>query len=203
MPTASRAGLPPGGCLRHDDVMLVHTIGHSTRPFSELLALLQAAGVDLLADIRRFPRSRTNPQFNAEALEPALAPHGIRYRHLPALGGRRDGTAPTAPSHHTLWREKAFRAYADYAETPEFRAGFAALLALAREHQAAIMCAEAVWWRCHRRIVTDYLLAEDIEVRHILGPGKVEPARLTPGAKVEAGMVIYRDPEEPPRLPGL
>ena len=183
--------------------MLVHTIGHSTRPFSELLALLQAADVDLLADIRRFPRSRTNPQFNAEALEPALAGHGIAYRHLAALGGRRDGASAKVPSRHTLWREAAFRAYADYAETPDFHAGFEALLALAREHNVAIMCAEAVWWRCHRRIVTDYLLAVDVEVRHILGPGKVEPARLTPGAKVEAGRLIYRDPNEPPRLPGL
>ena len=183
--------------------MIVHTIGHSTRSFAELLALLQAAEIDLLADIRRFPRSRTNPQFNAEALEPALAPHGIAYRHMAALGGRRDGADPKTPSRHTLWREKAFRAYAAYAETPEFRAGFEALLALARDHRVAIMCAEAVWWRCHRRIVTDYLLAAGVEVRHILGPDKVDPAHLTPGAAVEAGTVSYRDPKEPPRLPGL
>ena len=164
---------------------------------------LPISRVDLLADIRRFPRSRTNPQFNAEALEPALAQHGIAYRHLAALGGRRDGARSKTPSPQTLWREKAFRAYADYAETADFQAGFEALLALGREHNVAIMCAEAVWWRCHRRIVTDYLLAAGVEVRHILGPGKVEPAQLTPGAKVEAGTLIYRDPNEPPRLPGL
>jgi uncharacterized protein (DUF488 family) len=183
--------------------MLVHTIGHSTRPFSELVTLLQDAHVDVLADIRRFPRSRTNPQFNVEALGPGLAEHGIAYHHLAALGGRRDGSGANAPSPHTLWREKAFRAYAGYVETRDFHAGFEALLALVREHDVAIMCAEAVWWRCHRRIVTDYLLAAGIEVRHILGPGKVEPARLTPGAAVEERMVIYRDPSEPPRLPGI
>jgi len=184
--------------------MLVHSIGHSTRPFSELLALLQAADVDLLADIRRFPRSRTNPQFNAEALEPALAGHGIAYRHLAALGGRRDGASAKVPSRHTLWREAAFRAYADYAEGAEFRAGFAELQELARRHNVAIMCAEAVWWRCHRRIIADYLIAAGSEVRHILDRGKVEPAKLTEGATPAGeGRLRYRDPAEPPRLPGL
>lgn len=184
--------------------MIVHTIGHSTRPLPELVALLRAAGVDFLADIRRFPRSRTNPQFNAETLGPALAEQGIGYRHLPSLGGRRGGAGTRAASPNTLWREAAFRAYADYAGTAKFRDGFSALLALAAEHEVAIMCAEAVWWRCHRRIVTDYLLARGIEVRHILGPDKIEPARLTEGAVAAPdGTVIYRSSNEPPRLPGL
>ncbi|HVM78582.1 MAG TPA: DUF488 domain-containing protein [Stellaceae bacterium] len=184
--------------------MIVHTIGHSTRPLAELVSLLEGAGVDFLADIRRFPRSRTNPQFNAENLGSALEAHGIGYRHLPALGGRR-GAAPSGePSPNTLWREAAFRAYADYAATPEFRAGLAELLALAGEHSVAIMCAEAVWWRCHRRIVADYLIARGVEVRHILGADKVEPARLTEGAVAEpGGTLLYRNPKEPPRLPGL
>ena len=184
--------------------MIVYAVGHSTRPSEELVALLRASGVDLLADIRRFPRSRTNPQFNEDALAPALEAHGIAYRHLAALGGRRNGASPTAPSPNTLWREKAFRAYADYAGTPEFRAGFEALLDLAGRHTVAIMCAEAVWWRCHRRIVTDYLIARGIEVRHIMGPGKVEPAELTPGAEIaEDRTLIYRKAGEPPRLPGI
>ena len=184
--------------------MIVHTIGHSTRTTGELIELLREGGADLIADVRRFPRSRTNPQFNAETLGPALQKEGIDYRHLPALGGRRSAAGAKAPSHNTLWRQAAFRAYSDYAETDEFRAGFDELLGLAREHKVAIMCAEAVWWRCHRRIVADYLLARGVEVRHILAPGKVEPAKLTPGAVVEAeGRVAYRDPQEGPLLPGI
>ncbi|HXP77784.1 MAG TPA: DUF488 domain-containing protein [Stellaceae bacterium] len=186
--------------------MIVHTIGHSTRTTGELVELLREGAVDLVADVRRFPRSRTNPQFNAEALGPTLQKDGIGYRHLPALGGRRSAAGDKVPSRNTLWREAAFRAYSDYAETDEFRVGFEALLDLAGEHKVAIMCAEAAWWRCHRRIVADYLMARGVEVRHILGPGKIEPAKLTPGAVVEAegkGKVAYRDPQQGPRLPGI
>jgi uncharacterized protein (DUF488 family) len=183
--------------------MLVHTIGHSRRTAAELLALLRESRIDCLADVRRFPRSRTNPQFNAESLAPFLEACAIGYRHLPALGGRRGG--PTAvPSQNTLWREAPFRAYADYAEGPEFHRGFAQLLDLARRHHVAIMCAEAVWWRCHRRIVADYLIASGAEVRHILDAGKVEPARLTEGAALLGeGRISYRNPADPPRLPGF
>jgi uncharacterized protein (DUF488 family) len=183
--------------------MIVHTVGHSTRTTGELVELVRQGGVELVADVRRFPRSRTNPQFNAEALGPALQKESIGYRHLAALGGRRSAAGTKAPSRNTLWREVAFRAYSDYAETDEFRTGFEALLALARERSVAIMCAEAVWWRCHRRIIADYLLVRGVEVRHILGPGKIQPAALTPGATVEEGRVVYRDPDEGPRLPGI
>ncbi len=184
--------------------MIVHTIGHSTRTTGELIALLREAGVDMVADVRRFPRSRTNPQFNVEALGPALLREGIGYRHLAALGGRRSAAGAKTPSRNTLWREAAFRAYSDYAETREFRAALEALAELSGEHSVVIMCAEAVWWRCHRRIVADYLIARGVEVRHILAPGKIEPAKLTPGAVVEKdGTVAYRDPQEGPRLPGL
>lgn len=183
--------------------MIVYTIGHSTRSCEELVALLRESGVEMLVDVRRFPRSRANPQFNDHALGPALAAHGIAYRHAAALGGRRGGTAG-GPSANTLWREAAFRAYADYAATPPFRAALDALIDLARGRALAIMCAEAVWWRCHRRIVADYLLARRVAVRHILGPGKIEPASLTPGAVVgEDGALIYRKADEPPRLPGV
>lgn len=175
--------------------MTVFTIGHSTRSIDDFLALLQSAQIDAVVDVRRFPLSRRYPQFNAEALSATLAGVGILYRHMPALGGRRGKRPDGVSSPHTLWREEAFRNYADYAETPEFRAAFDALLRLARERRAAIMCAEAVWWRCHRRIIADYLMAAGIAVEHILGAGKVEPARLTPGAEIRPdGTVLYGEP---------
>jgi uncharacterized protein (DUF488 family) len=172
----------------------VFTIGHSTRPIADFIALLAGAGVDCVVDVRRFPGSRRQPQYNGEALARSLAAAGIGYEHVPALGGRRGLRAGGEPSPHTLWREPGFRNYADYAETPEFRAAFAALLDLARRRRVAIMCAEAVWWRCHRRIIADYLLAAGIEVAHILD-GKIEPARLTPEAVIRPdGSLLYRAP---------
>lgn len=158
----------------------VFTIGHSKRSVGELVALLGEAGADLVADVRAFPRSRANPQFNGPALQADLAAAGIDYRYLPALGGRRHGRKAESPN--MLWRNESFRAYADYAGTAEFRAGLAELCALADEHRCAVMCAEALWWRCHRRIIADYLLAAGREVVHIMGPGNLTPAALTPGA---------------------
>ena len=170
----------------------VFTIGHSTRSIEEFMALLRGAGVECVADVRRFPVSRRHPQFNGAALAAALAEAGIAYRHFPALGGRRG--AGEGPSPHTLWREPGFRNYAGYAETPAFRDAFAALLKLAEERRTAVMCAEAVWWRCHRRIIADYLIAAGNEVRHILD-GKIEPAVLTPDATVRPdGTILYRAP---------
>jgi uncharacterized protein (DUF488 family) len=170
----------------------IFTIGHSTRSVAELVALLRQAGIALLVDVRSFPRSRTNPQFNIENLAPALAAEGIAYRHLLALGGLRGRRKDIGPSPNTLWLVGTFRNYADYAMTEAFRAGLAELQALARERRTAIMCAEAVWWRCHRRIVADYLLVRGIPVAHILGPGKIAPATLTPGAQPQAdGTVLY------------
>ena len=131
--------------------------------------------------MRAIARSRTNPQFNAEALRASLAAAGIDYLHLPALGGRR-GRSGSGPSPNALWRNAAFRNYADYAAGDEFRSGLAELKAIAVRDCCAIMCAEAVWWRCHRRIIADYLLAEGIAVAHIMGPGRIDPATLTPGA---------------------
>ena len=168
----------------HDVGGVVFTIGHSTRTLAEFVALLGEFGVTLLVDVRSIPRSRTNPQFNADTLPDALAPEGIGYRHLRALGGRRHHPKGAADSLNTYWRIAAFRNYADYAETDEFRAGLDALLGLAVEDRCAIMCAEAVWWRCHRRIISDYLLAAGTRVEHIMGAGNVGPATLTPGAVV-------------------
>jgi len=175
----------------------VFTIGHSTRSVAELVELLGEAAADLLADVRAFPRSRTNPQFNGPELERALAPAGITYRYLPALGGRRH--AGQGPSPNMLWKNESFRAYADYAGSREFRAGLEQLCALAGEHRCAVMCAEAVWWRCHRRIIADYLLAAGFEVVHIMGSGKLTPAALTPGARrAAAGGLVYPAPAPGP-----
>ena len=169
--------------------MPIFTIGHSNRTIGAFVALLKGAGVDLLADVRSYPVSRYSPQFNKAALEESLVGEGIAYRHLPALGGRRP--VSKQPSPNGLWREGGFRNYADYAMTSAFQAGFDTLLTLGRECTVAIMCAEADWHNCHRRIVTDYLLAAGVEVRHILDKG-IESARLTPGARPERdGHVIY------------
>jgi uncharacterized protein (DUF488 family) len=164
----------------------VFTIGHSTRTLAEFVDLLRQVDVTLLVDVRSIPRSRTTPQFNEDALPAPLADAGIAYRHLSALGGRRHREKNAAPSHNGYWRVTAFRNYADYAESEAFGTGLATLRELASAERCAIMCAEAVWWRCHRRIIADYLLSGGVRVEHILGPGQVVPATLTPGAKVLA-----------------
>ena len=176
--------------------MEVYTIGHSTRSQDELIGLLKESGIACLVDVRSYPRSRTNPQFNAEVLGPALAGEGIGYRHMKALGGRRGAQDLGRPSPNGLWRQEAFRNYADYALTPAFGAGLGALRALAGEARTAVMCAEALWWQCHRRIVTDCLLAAGDQVLHILGPGKIEPAALTPGAAPQADGTVHYPPEQ-------
>jgi len=138
------------------------------------------------------PRSRANPQFNAEALPAPLTAAGIGYVHLKALGGLRHRPKGAPPSPNALWHNDSFRSYADYAMTPAFRAGLDHLCALTATHRPAIMCAEAVWWRCHRRIIADYLLAQGVAVTHIMGPGKLDPARLTQGAQPQPdGTIRY------------
>jgi uncharacterized protein (DUF488 family) len=177
---------------RSKKIPTIFTIGHSTRPIGEFLILLQQVSVKLLVDVRSIPRSRTNPQFNAEALPETLGSAGISYRHLPALGGLRHRKKGTSPSLNTYWHVAAFRNYADYAATDTFRTGLNELQALARDNCCAIMCAEAVWWRCHRRIIADYLLAQGVPVMHIMGFNKIDPAKLTPGARVlPDGTLVY------------
>ena len=171
--------------------MRLYTIGHSTRPADELIALLKDSGVDLLADVRSVPLSRHNPQFNADVLAGALAEAGIEYRHLKALGGRRGAQKLGQPSPNAGWRVAGFRNYADYALAPAFRDGLQTLLDLANDHTCAVMCAEAHWSRCHRRIITDHLLAAGHEVDHILGLGETGPARLTPHAQVQPDRSVH------------
>lgn len=168
---------------------VVHTIGHSTRSVDELLGMLRANDVDRLVDIRSFPSSRRLPQWNREALEAELPPD-IPYTWLPALGGRRHTPAGVA-SPNGFWRVKAFRDYADYMATEPFAEGLAELEALAERCRPAIMCSEAVPWRCHRRLVTDALLVDGVQVFDILSETSVRPAALTPAARVVDGHLEY------------
>jgi uncharacterized protein (DUF488 family) len=168
--------------------MTVWTIGHGTRPADELVHLLTAHGIRLLADVRTVPRSRRNPQFNRETLPATLAGAGIRYAHLPGLGGLR---RPRADSMNTAWRNAAFRGYADYMATPEFAAALDGLLGLAASAPTAIMCAETVPWRCHRSLIADALLVRGVEVRHLGAGAAIDSHRLTPFARVEHGRVTY------------
>ena len=160
------------------------TIGHSTRSLDELIELLKSAEIGLLADIRTVPRSRTNPQFNKDTLPGALAAADISYQHMAALGGLRPKSRTVAPDVNAFWTNESFHNYADYALSEEFHAGLGRLIEAGSRERCAIMCSEAVWWRCHRRIVADYLIARQIEVFHIMGHGRLEAAKLTLGAVI-------------------
>jgi uncharacterized protein (DUF488 family) len=164
------------------------TIGHSTRSWPEFLELLRANEIELLADIRRFPGSRKYPHFGAEALRAALEENGISYEHLEELGGRRK---PQPDSPNDVWRNDSFRGYADYMETSEFGAGISRLLTMARARRTAIMCSEAVWWRCHRSLVADYLKARDVEVIHIMSERHNEVHPYTSAARLVDGKLSY------------
>jgi uncharacterized protein (DUF488 family) len=164
------------------------TIGHSTRPIGEFIALLCAHGVAELIDVRTVPRSRHNPQFNRDSLPASLAEAGIDYVHKPDLGGLR---RPRKDSRNTGWRNSGFRGFADYMETPEFATALASLITCAEETHAAIMCAEAVPWRCHRSLIADALTVRGIPVGHIMNERPAELHRLTAFARVEAGNVSY------------
>jgi uncharacterized protein (DUF488 family) len=167
----------------------VFTIGHSTRSIEELLDLLREHGVQVLADVRRYPMSRRHPQFSRDSLAASLEEAGIHYMHEPDLGGRR---APRPGSPHTAWRVEAFRGYADHMETPAFAAALERLMERAGREVVAILCAEAVPWRCHRRLISDALVARGVEVLHILAPGRADPHELDPNARVlPGGQLLY------------
>jgi len=173
------------------------TIGHSTRTIEEFVGLLNESEVRLVVDVRTIPRSRTNPQYNRDTLLDSLAGFQIGYEHIAELGGLR-AKNNVAPQVNGFWQNKSFHNYADYALGEAFHQGLARLLEIGGERRCAIMCAEAVWWRCHRRIIADYLLAQGKEVFHIMGPGHVEPAKMTPGAAVRPDhAVLYPAVEAP------
>ena len=169
--------------------MRIWTIGHSTRTIDDFISLLKSNGIKLLIDVRSLPGSKRYPQFNKEALADSLGKAGIRYEHFPELGGRRK---PKADSPNTAWRNESFRGYADYMETEEFHEAVERLLDLATDAgPTAIMCAEAVWWRCHRSLISDYLKARGIEVMHILDANKTEAHPFTSAARIVGGTLSY------------
>lgn len=168
----------------------VWTVGHSSRTFEEFALTLEEPRIELVVDVRRFPGSRRLPQFASETLQAELEADGIAYHWIPALGGRR---RPDPDSPNTGWTHPGFRAYADHIETEEFAEGLTDLLMLSGGLRTAIMCAEALWWRCHRRLIADVLVSLDVGVVHLFAPGKSEEHRLRPPARLENGRLTYAE----------
>ena len=169
--------------------MKIWTVGHSTRSEEEFTRILKAHEIEVLVDVRTFPSSRRYPHFNRASLASALALQKIRYQHEPRLGGRR---TPRPDSHNTAWNNAQFRGYADHMETEDFKQGVEELLELSANARVAVMCAEAVWWRCHRSLIADYLKAEGHEVIHIVDEKKTEEHPYTSAARIVEGKLSYR-----------
>jgi uncharacterized protein (DUF488 family) len=168
------------------------TVGHGTRPIAGFVELLNAAEVRLIVDVRTVPRSRTNPQFDRGTLAASLAATDIEYRHIAELGGLRPRQQQIPVNTNAFWQNQSFHNYADYAMGHEFQSAFGELRKLGHDKRCAIMCAETLWWRCHRRIISDYLLAAGETVFHILGPGAIQEAQMTLAAKRQPdGILIY------------
>jgi uncharacterized protein (DUF488 family) len=169
--------------------MRIWTIGHSTRAIDDFISLLKENEINLFADVRAWPGAKRYPHFNKDALAESLSAHGIHYEHFPELGGKRKSKPD---SRNTAWRNASFRGYADYMETEQFQKGIERLLDIAAEAgRTAIMCAEAVWWRCHRALIADYLKADGIEIRHIIDANKTEPHPYTSAARIVNGELSY------------
>ena len=169
-----------------------YTIGHATRSVDEFVGLLQDSEISLVADVRTVPRSRNNPQYNWDVLPQALERFQIRYEHIAALGGLRGKSRDVPPNVNAFWKNESFHNYADYALGQSFRDGLFRLAELGQAERCAIMCAESVWWRCHRRIIADYLVAAGEPVFHILGPKRIEPAHMTDTARLHGdGTLTY------------
>jgi uncharacterized protein (DUF488 family) len=177
----------------HDSNAAIFTIGHSNHAIERFLDLLKRHAIKELADIRRFPGSRKHPHFNREGLQEALDGQGIRYCWIEALGGRRKAAA-SGTSENLAWCNASFRNYADYMASEEFRQGVATLVQAASARRTAMMCAEGLWWQCHRRLVSDFLLAQGVRVQHIMPNGQLKPHVMTPGAVVADGRVTYPAP---------
>ncbi len=171
------------------DQLSIWTIGHSTLAIEEFIERLNSFEIQVLADVRSFPGSRRYPHFNKENLTQSLAAAGIEYLHFKDLGGRRRARPD---SHNVAWRNESFRGYADYMETEGFKQGIARLLEVARDRRTAIMCSEAVWWRCHRSLISDYLKVSGVEVFHIMTAGKSQDHPYTSAATIVEGRLSYR-----------
>jgi uncharacterized protein (DUF488 family) len=168
------------------------TIGHATRPIVLFIEILKEADARLVVDVRTAPRSRTNPQFDRDTLAASLARCDVDYTHIAKLGGLRPRQKQVPASTNAFWQNRSFHNYADYAMSREFQSGLAELRKLGHAKRCAIMCAETLWWRCHRRIISDYLLAAGEAVFHILGPGQIEEAHLTPAARrLSDSVLVY------------
>jgi uncharacterized protein (DUF488 family) len=172
---------------RNGDIA-IYTVGHSNRAIDEFLALLKNSQIEVLIDVRRLPGSAAYPHFNQEPLSASLTSAGILYVHMEELGGRRK---PNKDSIHTIWKNKSFQAYADYMDTAEFRQGIDRLLQQATKRRAALMCAEAVWWRCHRALIADYLKSIGIDVYHILSTTSRQLHPFTSAARIRDGKLVY------------
>ena len=177
------------------DEQPIFTIGHSTRSIPEFVDLLRRGPAEFVVDVRTVPRSRHNPQYNEDVLGSELAAYQIGYRRMADLGGLRGRSPEVPPNVNAFWDNQSFHNYADYALSDRFAAALAELLQLSSERRCAIMCAEAVWWRCHRRIIADYCLVRGRSVFHLMGGDRLEPARLTPAARIDGDALTY--PREP------
>lgn len=169
----------------------VYTVGHSTRTIVDFVELLKQGRVELVVDIRSIPRSRTNPQFNFDALPGALAAWQIGHTRIEELGGRRNKSKIVPPEVNGFWINRSFHNYADYALSDEFNVGLSRLTELSNERRCAVMCSEAVWWRCHRRFVADYLLQDGRDVFHLMGAARVDPARMNTAARAAGASLVY------------
>lgn len=173
------------------DLLQIFTVGHSTRSIAEFAELLRVGQAELVVDVRSVPRSRRNPQYNEDVLANELAPYQVGYERLGDLGGLRGRSRDIPPEINGFWQNQSFHNYADYALSDQFAAALDVLLKLSSERRCAIMCAEAVWWRCHRRIIADYLLVKQKMVLHLMGKDRISPARLTQAARIDADSVTY------------
>jgi uncharacterized protein (DUF488 family) len=176
---------------RNGDTHPIYTVGHSTRSIEEFVELLRAGNIQHLVDVRSMPRSRTNPQYNLDTLPDTLARWQVRHTIIPELGGRRNRQKEVPADVNGFWTNQSFHNYADYAMSELYRRGLDQLAELSFVAPCAIMCSEAVWWRCHRRIIADYLLADGRTVLHLMGAGRIEPAKMTAAAITRYGVLTY------------